>query len=216
MVTKMHKVYENNDLMMHLKKRYCHCCGGVLQKKKTEKIVRKGDPGHEIYCRVGTEYRPHGDIIVVGKEYYCPFCNKTFSCEEQRKVINAQKHYKKKIVTKEEIDAVSTNKDLIAQNNILRMRWLLLIPIIGELICTYAIFNGRLSKKTKNRDLHKIFLSSMIIFICVALVIKLTLSMVNINLLNKYKTIIMLIPALLLFNIPALIYINHTFKKSEF
>ena len=47
----MHKVYENDDLMMYFKKRYCHCCGKVLQRKRTERVVRKGDPDHKAYCR---------------------------------------------------------------------------------------------------------------------------------------------------------------------
>lgn len=44
----MHKIYENDDLMMYFKKRYCPCCGKVLQIEKKERIVKKGDPDHII------------------------------------------------------------------------------------------------------------------------------------------------------------------------
>ena len=86
----MHKVYENDDLMMYFKKRYCHCCGKVLQIKRCERVVKKGDPDHAQYCHIGTTYKPHGDILVIGKEYYCTSCNKNFSCDEQGRVIDAQ------------------------------------------------------------------------------------------------------------------------------
>ena len=73
----MHKVYENDDLMMYFKKRYCHCCGKVLQRKRTERVVRKGDPDHRAYCTIGRSYKPYGDILVIGKEYFCSSCNKS-------------------------------------------------------------------------------------------------------------------------------------------
>ncbi len=104
----MHKVYECDDLMMYFKKRFCHCCARALQRKSKERIVRKDDPDHKAYCAIGTHYKPYGDILVVGKEYYCPICNKSFSCEEQAKVTKAQKHYKRKIVSNEEINCANS------------------------------------------------------------------------------------------------------------
>ena len=208
----MHKVYENDDLMMYFKKRYCHCCGKVLQRKKTERVVRKGDPDHRAYCTIGRSYKPYGDILVIGKEYFCSSCNKSFSCDEQGKVIEAQKHYKRHIVTDEEIANVKNQKLIIVNDRILKMRWLLLFPVIGGIICTFKIFNGCLREKTNNKDLHKLILSALLVFIGVAIVIKLVLSTVNNEMLNKYQTLFMLIPSLLSFNMPILWYINHTFK----
>ena len=210
----MHKVYENNDLMMYFKKRYCHCCGNILQRKKTERIVHKGDPEHSIYCNIGTSYKPYRDILVIGKEYYCRFCDKPFSCDEQTNVIETQKHYKRNIVTEEEINDVKNNNMLIANSNILKMRWLLLIPVIGWLICTFKIFNGCLSEKTKHKDLHTLTLVSVILFIAVALATKLVLGVINNNFTNAYKTILILIPSLFLFNIPTLWYINRLFRNN--
>ena len=209
----MHKVYENDDLMMYFKKRYCHCCGKVLQRKKTERVVRKGDPDHRAYCTIGRSYKPYGDILVIGKEYFCSSCNKSFSCDEQGKVIEAQKHYKRHIVTDEEIANVKNQKLIIVNDRILKMRWLLLFPVIGGIICTFKIFNGCLREKTNNKDLHKLILSALLVFIGVAIVIKLVLSTVNNEMLNKYQTLFMLIPSLLSFNMPILWYINHTFKR---
>ena len=209
----MHKVYENDDLMMYFKKRYCHCCGEVLQRKKTERIVRKGEPDHRFYCSIGTFYKLYGDILVIGKEYYCPLCNKSFSCDEQGKVRDAQKYYQRKVVTNEEINIAHNNEILIEKQNILKLRWFLLIPVLGILICTISIFNRYLSEKTKSKDLSKLLLSSIFIFIGVALVVKLVISMFNnIDFINDYKTMLMLIPALLSSNIPVLWYINHKFR----
>ena len=36
----MHKIYENDDLMMYFKKRYCYYCGEVLKTHKTERIIK--------------------------------------------------------------------------------------------------------------------------------------------------------------------------------
>ena len=102
----MHKVYENDYLMMYFIKRYCHCCGNVLKRKRIERIVRRGDPDHSSYCNVGTKYRPYDDILVIGKEYYCPSCDKSFSCDEQSEIIDAQKYYGRRIVSKAEIDRI--------------------------------------------------------------------------------------------------------------
>lgn len=209
----MHKVYENDDLMMYFKKRYCHCCGKVLQRKRTKRVVHKGDPDHKTYCNIGTTYKPYGDILVIGKEYYCSSCNKFFSCDEQGKVIEAQKIYQRRIVTKEEITNVKNRNLIIANDKILKMRWLLLIPVIGSLICNFEVFNGSLCEKTKSKELHKIMLSSVLLFIGIALIIKLVIQFINIDITDNQKTMIMLIPSILSFNIPTLWYINHTFKK---
>ena len=186
----MHKVYENDDLMMYFKKRYCHCCGKVLQRKRTERVVRKGDPDHRAYCTIGRSYKPYGDILVIGKEYFCSSCNKSFSCDDQGKVIEAQKHYQRNIVTEEEITNVKNQNLMIANDRILKIRWLLLFPVIGGIICTFKIFNGCLREKTNNKDLHKLILSALLVFIGVAIVIKLVLSTVNNEMLNKYQIIL--------------------------
>lgn len=208
----MHKVYENDDLMMYFKKRYCHCCGKVLSRKRTEKIVYKNDPEHRKYCTIGKTYKPYGDILVIGKEYYCASCNQTFSCKEQSDVINAQKYYGRLIISKDEIYNIKNNNMITENNAILKMRWLLLVPVLGGLICTFKIFNGRLRKKANNKDLHKLILSAVLVFIGVALAIKLVFSITKIELLDKYQTLLMLIPSLLSFNIPILWYINHSLK----
>jgi hypothetical protein len=209
----MHKVYENDDLMMYVRKRYCHCCGGVLERKRTERIVRKGDPDHLSYCMVGTSYKPHGDILVIGKEYYCPACHRALSCDMQEKVLEAQKHYQRKIVSEEEIALVQNDQRRHAISQLLRYRWLLLLPVVGSLICSYMVFNGRLCQMTEKKDGAKLLMANMLVFLGVALVIKIVLGFFSdVEFLNNNKSIIMLIPALLSFNIPALWYINRTFQ----
>lgn len=209
----MHKVYENNDLLMYFKKRYCHCCGKALLRRKTERIVRQGDPNHRKYCTIGRSYRPYGDILVIGKEFFCSSCNKWFSCEKQGEIIDAQKYYHKHIITNDEITYVKQQKLLIASNRILKMRWILLIPLIGSLICNFAIFNGCLQQKTEDKDLYKLILSSIAFLFGAELISGFALMFINIDIVENYKTTIMMILSLLAFNLPTLWYINHTFKR---
>jgi len=209
----MHKVYENDDFMMYFKKRYCRFCGKVLSKKRTEKVVRKGEPEHKSYCSVGTTYKLYGDILVVGKEYYCPLCNKSFSCDEQGKINKAQKYYKRYIVNEEEITNIKQKNMVADYEKILKMRWLLLIPLIGSLICNFFVFNGYLNEKTKHKDLYKLTLVSILFLIVVSLIIKSVIQLTNISITENYKTLLMLIPSLLSFNIPTLCYINRKFTK---
>ena len=129
------------------------------------------------------------------------------------KVIEAQRYYQKKIVTDEEISQSYKSEMLVLLKNILKLRWALLIPVVGSLICMFYIFNGNLSEKTESKDGSKLLLSSVLVFIGVALAVKLVISTFNhMAFVNNYKTIFMLIPSLLSFNIPVLWYINHKFK----
>ncbi len=151
--------------------------------------------------------------MVVSKKYYYPLCDKVYSCDEQGRVIEAQKLYKRKIVTNEEINKVYSNKVLLSMKKIKKHRWILLFPIIGGIICMFLVFNGELSKKTKSKDGIKLLLSSVLVSVGVALIIKLVCSMFDyIELINTYKNIFMLIPFLLSFNFPILWYINHKLK----
>ena len=76
----------------------------------------------------------------------------------------------------------------------------------------YYIFNGKLSAKTTKGDLHKLTISALLVFIGVALIAKVVLSMFNsIDFISNYQSIFMLIPSLLSFNIPAFKYINNNF-----
>ena len=99
----MHKIYENDDIAMYFKKRYCSYCGNRLDRKRTERVVTKDDPDHKTYCSIGVSYKPHKDILVIGRSYCCSICQRTFTCDEQRDVIHAQKALGKKIVSEQEI-----------------------------------------------------------------------------------------------------------------
>lgn len=206
----MHKVYENDDLLMYFKKRYCHVCGKTLQRKRSKRIVRKGDPDHKTYCTVGKYYKPYGDILVIGKEYFCSCCNTSFTCDRQSEVIDAQKYYRKKIVTEQEIQQVQANGQITAIQNIKKARWLLLIPIIGGLVCSFSIFNGKLQERSQNNDGGKLLFASVVAAVCIALLIKFLLAMFAGNaFVAQYDDIMIIISAALAFNLPVLWYINH-------
>jgi hypothetical protein len=162
---------------------------------------------------VGTSYKPYGDILVISKEYYCPVCHRTFSCDMQSQVMEAQKHYQRKIVAKEEIALVQKDQMRLAISQLLRCRWLLLLPVIGSMICSFMIFSGRLSQLTDKKDGAKTLMANMLVFLGVALATKIILSFFgDVEFIRTYQSMIMLIPALLSFNIPTLWYINHTFQ----
>ena len=199
--------------MMYVRKRYCRCCGGVLAHKRTERIVRKGDPDHFSYCTVGTSYKPHGDILVIGTEYYCPTCQLAFSCDKQGEVMEAQKYYQRNVVSEDELAKVREDQMYRALSNLLSARWLLLLPVIGSVICSFMIFNTQLSQRTRKKDGPKLIVASMMMFGAVTTVATLILGIFsNVGFMEAYGFDIALILALLSVNIPTLWYINHTFK----
>lgn len=209
----MHKIYENDDLMMYVRKRYCCRCGGVLNRKKTERIVKKGDPDHGAYCSIGGSSHHYGDILVIGREYYCPCCRRAFSCDKQGNVMDAQKYYQRKIVSEEEIALVE--KILLRKEvrQILRCRWLLLLPGLGSLICLFMITNTRLSQLTRENDPNKLLTAWLLVFFCVGMILKIVLGYFeDVEFIRTYRSMIMLVSALLSVNIPTLWYINRTFK----
>ena len=159
--------------MVYFKKRYCRYCGNVLQRKRTERIVREGDADHEEYCSIGRSYHFYGDILVIGKEYYCPHCDKHFSCEEQAKVIEAQIQCIRKIVSPEEIEIARQNAVVKAKQNIYKSRWLLLIPFIGGIICILlatAGDRGYLDTAQANKTFYVPFLVTFLVMLVAKLV----------------------------------------------
>ena len=212
----MHKVYENDDAMMYLKKRYCHCCGNILTTRNTERIVRKGDPDHFEYCSIGTTYHPYGDILVVGKEYFCQNCKKAFSCGEQGNVIKAQKAHKRRIVSEEEIAAVKAEKASKHLKVIRKLRWTLLIPLIGWLVCLgYISTNSSLNNRMGQHDGKLITGISVAVLLFVALVASIILDSIEATVPADFMQICrnVLMPAVAFwaFNMPMLAYVNKRF-----
>lgn len=208
----MHKVYENDDVMIFNKKRYCHCCGNILKNTYVKKIIKKTDSDHFIYSTIGSGYRIYDDILVTKKAYYCSSCHKIFSCFEQSKAMSAQKYYKRRIVSKKEINYVHDMQLKKLLIRILKYRWILFIPGIGGIICMYEIFSSMLREKTKKYDQTKLYIISLVLLIISALIIKnIFITFDNIDYL--YKKIITILMSLYSFNIPILIYINNNFNK---
>ena len=99
-----------------------------------------------------------------------------------------------------------------ATSEILKMRWLLLIPVIGSIICLIKIFGGYLKDHTEDMDLRNVLWASVLIFLGVALATKLILPEFDPNLIYEYRMILVFVPASFLFNVPTLFYINKRFK----
>ena len=213
----MHKVYENDDLAMYLKKRYCPCCGNTLERKRTERVVTKDDPDYKSYCSIGVGYKPRGDITVIGRSYYCPVCQRTFSCDEQRDVIRTQKAYGKKIVSKQEIAAVRKRREETLKRRDRRLKWWLLLPVIGGIICLYLLYNN--SPHLKLRGMRaKVPFFCIILFTATAALMKLIFYLILLFhhslFLEQSQNILALIAALLSFNIPVLWVIDSINKDT--
>ena len=127
--------------------------------------------------------------------------------------MEAQKYYKRKIVFEGEITLVEKDQLRNAVRQLLRCRWLLLLPGLGSLICSYMISNTRLSQLTRKRDGTKLIMTWMLVFLGVGLVVKKVLGFFeDVEFIRTYRSMIMLVSALLSVNIPTLCYINRTFK----
>ena len=170
--------------------------------------------------------------------FYCPKCHYRNSIDNQLFIRKKQKELNKIIfdecdwnsisyttqgekiehkkdegtgASEEELVKAKRVKMMVETENILKMRWLLLIPVLGAVICMIKIFHGCLKAHTEIGDLRKILFASVFTFIGVAVPLKSILSMSNVGFLYDYRAIMFLI-ASFAFNIPMLIYINKTFK----
>ena len=91
---------------MMIKTFYCHECGKKLKPHYTVKTLRKGDPEFRKNAKVGDTY------ILTAKEvkiynsdsFYCDYCNKILTYENQCIIRKIQKIYNKKILSQEEIE----------------------------------------------------------------------------------------------------------------
>ena len=224
----MHKVYENKDLMMYFRKRYCRCCGKPLTHRRCERVVRKGDEDHFEYCTIGRGYKPHGDILVVGVEYYCEHCCKAFSCDEQSDIKRAQKILGKKIVSEDEIAYVKTGctgsikgaKERIEKEGgetvaiLKKNKRYLWIPFVGLIA-----FLRKTEKKHFSSFAYYLTSLASFFFILIAEFLY-TFLFRTLKVANLLPAVIienydigMLVVALLVCNIPAIIAVNRKIKK---
>lgn len=201
----MHKIYENDDIAMYFKKRYCSYCGNRLDRKRTERVVAKDDPDHKTYCSIGVSYKPHKDILVIGRSYYCSICQRTFTCDEQRDVIHAQKALGKKIVSEQEIATVRERRIESLKKRRTWLKWWLLIPVIGGIICLFLLYNNDSQVEFKGISAKVPFLC-IILFVAVAALMKLIFYLILLFyqslFLEQYQNIFAFIVALLSFNLP--------------
>ena len=98
-----YKVWVFHPAMIFKKYKYCPKCGEKLVKEKHKRIVTKDDEDfYEYYHATG----PHGhgirigpigdvEIDVVTTLYTCPACNKSYTYDELRECVKANKNNKK-------------------------------------------------------------------------------------------------------------------------
>lgn len=231
----MHKIYENNDLMMYARKRYCHYCGRPLSHRRCERIVRKSDPDHRKYCSsfgvrpfvfVG-KYRLHGDLRVIGTEYYCEHCDKSFSCDEQGEIKNAQNYFVRHVVSKEEVDYVVKgkyiplekqnqliNKEDVFTNILERYKPLLWIPILGCFVFWNKIPRQIIDQTTITKTRRKSFVLSFFALLLVsAIFIGVGSVFSRLETFARIGTVIGISLSTILYNETSLLCVNQKIKE---
>lgn len=85
------KYYNNDVLYTKFKKHYCFECGAVLTCVKTSKVVNsKSDEAKNYDFSLGDGFMS-GDVEFIGKEFYCPICEKRISIDEMKRIEKEQK-----------------------------------------------------------------------------------------------------------------------------
>ena len=211
----MRKVYVNNDLSMYFKKKHCRYCGHILEIKKTKRIVTPYDSEYGSYC-MGRCNIPDGDLLVIGKDYYCPHCERIFLCQEQSKITRAQKFFGKKIVSEEEIAEAEHQMLMKRMQLMLKLRWMLLIPFFGSLAYLCMIAAGMISEIEEPKDmkiLHCTSIGGLLVSLCIE---KLILHFGNIDGNSIWGIVLGIVLEIMpfwMFNLPMLIYITHRCKQ---
>ena len=135
---------------------YCGNCATRLVRKKNSRIVQEGDKEFD---------RRLGSVIGLGMDsykyvtytYLCPCCGVETTYDEQFLILKTQKIYRKKIVTKEEIDSTDSRWLEIDWNRLKKSRWLMMFPGIGGLVCSFLAFGSKASEKITNKELGILF-----------------------------------------------------------
>lgn len=196
---------------MIFRKMYCCKCGAKLNKRKISEVRQKGDPGYQNqllgHATIGMD-----SVEVASYVYQCPRCSNIVTYEEQLKISKTQKHRGQMVLSEEESTQIQNDPMTSSLRTLRKLRWVLLLPLIGSMICIGYIFAGRLSRITDANDVRKVMFASVLILTGVALVTKIVLSFFgDIDFLHQYQSVIMLVPSIFAFNIPTLWYINHKF-----
>lgn len=205
------------DFRILFRKFYCPICGQKL--KVVMEVNKLTDKQKERYYQ---ELYPYGvpiniDVGKAKQMFKCNYCNYYNTTDNQLLINKKQKHLKKKIITEEEIGTVKLEKLCIEKKTILNLRWLLLLPVIGGIICTFVILFSSLLKMYGRQSRHILVWSPIVISLIVLVILRAVLSMFNdVDFIINYRNWIMLIPSLLSYNIPVLIYINRNFSTKKF
>ncbi|MDE7107794.1 MAG: hypothetical protein K2O39_05665 [Clostridiales bacterium] len=97
-----YKVWEFHPAMIFKKYKCCPKCGEKLVKEKYKRIVTKDDEDFYEYYK-STRGHMHGvalpigniEVDVVTTRYACPACNKSYTYDELRECVKANKNNKK-------------------------------------------------------------------------------------------------------------------------
>lgn len=211
----MHEVHKNPDISV-LKEYYCHCCGEMLEVIEIKQIVSKGDYEYKKYCMNGRYYTPYKEILVVDKELFCPKCFKKYSCDDQRKIMEAQKFYDNVIISDIQIcdyKEFDVRKKLM---EIKKCKPLLLIPLFGGIICILKLINTDLDGYLDSKVGAKLSFASLTFLVVTSLIIKGLFSLFDgIILVNVFFRVVRLIFSLEAFNIPVWFYMNKKTKNID-
>jgi predicted RNA-binding Zn-ribbon protein involved in translation (DUF1610 family) len=196
---------------MIFRKMYCCKCGAKLNKRKTSEVRHKGEPGYKDYI-LGHATIGMDTVEVASYVYQCPNCGNTVTYEEQLAISKAQKHHGHMVLPETESTPIENDSMASSLRTLRKLRWVMLLPLVGSLICICYVFAGRLSRIADGDDGRKVVFASILVLTGVALAVKLVLGFFgNIDFLKQYQSVIMLVSSMFAFNVPTLWYINHKF-----
>ena len=201
------------------RKHYCPHCGNELKKQKEVSVLHKGDEGFR-KNHLGTGYNPSIDTNeITTYSFSCIQCNEQFSDDDLSKIRKMQRAEKSKILkayaspSEEDVCLAHESRLALAIHQIKKLKWLLLFPVIGWLICIIVMYSNELSEKIDTKETICLMLSPVAAFVAVAGFFKFILSAcTDLGVPVDCQGLIMWIPALFAANLPILWYINHKFK----
>lgn len=156
-----------------LKRGYCSCCGSALQRKSVDKVVDSFDEEYTKFGMFALDKPNYYDVRSI--EYYCPTCKKIIPAKYQFEVDLAQKRYRRKKVSKDEVYKTKIKQDKKSINTLTGLTFLLTIPVVGVAACVFYTLQGRPRQYARDDVIKMVFPAPIITFFVSLIIFMFTL-----------------------------------------